>query len=118
MMMSMRLLALMLAATAFWAATASATTRPRVAIDGYSPIVVVGSGFGDRSVVHVTVTAGDLRVGMVVRSTVAGRFTARMPRTARVDACDQVGVVAVSGDRRAVAKNVVAKTCGAPRYTP
>jgi hypothetical protein len=89
-----------------------------VAVDGYSPVVVVGSGFGARAMVHLTVTAGDLRAGMNVRSTAAGRFTARLPNRVRVTACDPVGVVAVSGSRRAVAKNVVAKTCGAPRYTP
>ena len=41
-----------------------------------------------------------------------------MPRTAHVDACEPVGVTAVSGTLRAFTKNVVAKTCGAYRYTP
>jgi hypothetical protein len=80
--------------------------------------VVVGSGFGERAMVHVTVTAGDLRAGMNVRSTATGKFTARLAGTARVEACDPVGVVAVSGSLRAVTKNVVAKTCGAHRYEP
>ena len=116
---AMRILVTMLAAAALWAATASATTpRPYVAIDGYSPVVVVGSGFGHRARVHVMVTAGTVRAGMNVRSTIAGTFIARLPARVRVDACESVGVVAVSGSVRVVAKRVVAKTCGAPRYTP
>jgi hypothetical protein len=115
----MRLLALIVAVTALSATTASATKpQPRVAIDGYSPVVVVGSGFGNRAVVHVTVTAGDVRAGMNVRTTIAGRFTAQLRNRVHVRACEPVGVVAVSGSLRAVAKSVVAKTCGAPRYTP
>lgn len=114
----MKSIVLLVAVAALLGSTASAATRPRVAIDGVSPLVVVGSGFGDRSSVRVVVSAGDLRLVKAVRSSARGAFTVRW--TTRIDAgsCQPVGVTAVSGSLRAVTHTVVAKTCGAPRYTP
>jgi len=113
--------ALLLAASALaCAAAAAAATAPRVALDGLAPLTVVGSGFEHRAPVRVTVTAGDLRLVRVVRTTRTGTFTAAWQTALRATRCAPVTVVAATAHRRATAKAVVSgKDCGPrPRETP
>src|SRR4051812_17458304 len=112
----MRLLLLLTALVV--ASTASAATAPRVALDGLSPVVVVGSGFDTASPVRVTVATGETRLVKTVASTRAGTFRAAWSRTLHRQRCDTIVLSAVSATKRAAWKSVPSRTCAPPVPTP
>jgi hypothetical protein len=114
----MKLLALLPVVLAVAASTAAGAVGPRVTLDGLSPVVVYGAGFGHAVPVRVTVVAGDTRLVKVVGSTATGSFQAVWRTTLRPGRCVPVGVTAVSGTERATMKTAISKTCGPPPITP
>jgi hypothetical protein len=113
MMGQMRIVISLLVAALLAASAAGATTRPRVALDGLAPVVVVGVGFEHATSVRVVVATDQMRLTKVVSSNANGSFQARWARALPLRRCTQVVVSAVSGERRAVAKTVV--SCGTRR---
>lgn len=98
------------------AAAALGSTGSRVTLGDLSPVVVVGSGFGDGNIVHVTVSAGGRRLVKAVRSTDHGTFRAAWAVSLPDDTCGPLIVTAVSGERRAAWKRVT--SCAPPVPTP
>lgn len=99
---------------------AAAAGKPRVAVDDFSPLTVVGGGFPSREAVVVTVQGKGYHLQKTVGSTAAGAFSARWNRSIVLGRCtSSIFVSARAADgTRAVWKPVIVKQCPSPPIDP
>jgi hypothetical protein len=92
----MKILASALFAAVVLASAASATTGPRLAVSGNSPLTVVGSGFAQNVRVLLNVKTGTLDKSKWVRSSATGRFATSFMTLSSGQGCHGAPLVATA----------------------
>jgi hypothetical protein len=113
----MRALAIVGAAAALLAgtaATAHATTKPRLRIADDLPLTLRGAGFRSGEAVRVTVRMGSSRLTRRARAGATGRFTVRFRRV-RLNYCATPLTIVARGSRSgSVRAPIPLRECAAP----